>query len=241
MHENHRKRVRQRFRQAGLESFPAHNVLEMLLFYAIPRQDTNEIAHRLIRHFGTLSAVLDAPFEELCKVQGIGENSATLIMFVAQIAKRYLAEQVQEKISFANKQALHRFAVSLFTGMKSEAAFLLCFDNTTQLLHAGQISLGTKHAVSLDNRTLLESAFRHNATKVVLVHNHPNGLAAPSRSDVVRTEGAVKIFNSVQIQLLDHLIVAQGQCFSMAAHPKHMRIFHDEAPSILLQIAADEK
>ncbi|MCL2447058.1 MAG: DNA repair protein RadC [Oscillospiraceae bacterium] len=240
MHENHRKRTRQRFLQAGLQSFPAHNVLEMLLFYAIPRQDTNEIAHQLIRHFGTLSAVLDAPFEELCKVQGIGENSATLIIFVAQLAKRYLAEQVQEKISFANKQALHRFAVSLFTGMKSEAAFLLCFDNTTQLLHAGQISLGTKHAVSLDNRTLLEAAFRHNATKVILAHNHPNGVAAPSRSDVARTEGAVKVFNSVQIQLLDHLIVAQGHCFSMAAHPKYMRIFHDDAPSIMLQIAADE-
>ncbi|MCL2195208.1 MAG: DNA repair protein RadC [Oscillospiraceae bacterium] len=240
MHEDHRKRVRQRFRQAGLQSFPAHNVLEMLLFYAIPRQDTNEIAHRLIRHFGSLAGVLDAPFEELCKVQGIGENSATLIMFVAQIAKRYLAEQVQEKVSFANKQALHRFVVSLFTGMKSEAAFLLCFDNTAQLLHAGQISLGTKHVVTLDNRTLLESAFRHNATKVVLAHNHPNGVAAPSRSDVVRTEGAVRVFNSVQIQLLDHLIVAQGDCFSMAAHPKHMRIFHDDAPSIMLQIAADE-
>lgn len=240
MHENHRKRVRQRFLQAGLESFPAHNVLEMLLFYTIPRRDTNEIAHRLTKHFGRVSDVMDAPFEDLCKVQGIGENSATLIVFVAQLAKRYLAEQVQEKISFANKKELHHFVVSLFTGMKSEAAFLLCFDNAAQLLHTSQISLGTKHSVSLDNRTLLESAFRHNATKVVLVHNHPNGVAAPSRSDIVRTEGAVKIFNSVQIQLLDHLIVAQGQCFSMAAHPKYMRVFHDDAPSILLQIAADD-
>jgi len=240
MHEDHRKRTRQRFLQAGLQSFPAHNVLEMLLFYAIPRQDTNEIAHRLIRHFGSLAGVLDAPFEELCKVQGIGESSATLIMFAAQLAKRYLAEQRQEKVTFDSRQALPHFAVSLFTGMKSEAAFLLCFDNTAQLLHAGQISLGTKHAVSLDNRTLLEMAFRHNATKVVLAHNHPNGAAAPSRSDLVRTEGAVKIFNSVQIQLLDHLIVAQGHCFSMAAHPKFSRIFHDDAPSIMLQIAADE-
>jgi len=241
MHEDHRKRVRQRFRKAGLQSFPPHNVLEMLLFYSIPRQDTNEIAHRLEKHFGSLTGVLDAPFEELCKVKGVGENSATLIMFVQQLARRYLAEQVQEKITFDSKQALHRFAVSLFTGMKSEAAFLLCFDNTAQLLHAGQISLGTKHAVNLDNRTLLEAAFRHNATKVVLAHNHPNGVAAPSRSDLTRTESAVRLFNSVQIQLLDHLIVAEGHCFSMAAHPKFMRIFHDDAPSIMLQIAADDE
>jgi len=239
MHEDHRKRVRQRFVSAGLQSFPPHNVLELLLFYSIPRQDTNEIAHRLMNHFGSLTGVLDAPMEELCKVKGIGENSATHIMLVAQLAKRYFAEQAKEKKSFASSAALHTYAISLFAGEKNESAFMLCLNNACQLLHCSQVSLGTKYAVSLDNRTLLETAFRYNATKVVLAHNHSNGLASPSKNDISRTESAMKLFSDVQIQLLDHLIVAGGECFSMASHPKFSRIFMSNVISLRQQIAAD--
>ena len=239
MHEDHRKRVRQRFLSAGLQSFPAHNVLELLLFYAIPRQDTNEIAHRLMNHFGSLSGVLEAPLEELCKVKGIGESSATLIVFVSQLAKRYLAEQAEEKKSFESSEALHKFAISLFMGENSEAAFMLCLNNAGQMLQCCKVSLGTKYAVNLDNRTLLETAFRHNATKVVLAHNHSNGLASPSQNDVLRTESAVKLFGGVQIQLVDHLIVAGAECFSMASHPRFSRIFISNVVPLTQQIAAD--
>jgi len=239
MHQGHRKRVRERFLTAGLQSFPSHNVLEFLLFYTIARQDTNEIAHRLMERFGSLSGVLEAPLEELCKVQGVGESSATLIVFVSQLAKRYFTEQAQEKKSFDSSEALHQYVVSLFIGMKTEAAFLLCLNNAGQLLHCCQISLGTKYAVNLDNRTLLETAFRYNATKVVLAHNHSNGLAAPSQNDLRRTESAMKLFGNVHIQLLDHLIVAGTDCFSMASHPKFSRMFLTNAVSLKQQIAAD--
>ena len=239
MHEDHRKRVRKRFVDAGLQSFPPHNVLELLLFYSIPRQDTNEIAHRLMNHFGSLTGVLDAPMEELCKVKGIGENSATHIMLVSQLAKRYFAEQAQEKQSFDSSAALHTYVISLFAGEKNETAFMLCLNNACQLQHCCQVSLGTKYAVSLDNRTLLETAFRYNATKVVLAHNHSNGLASPSTNDISRTESAAKLFGGVQIQLLDHLIVAGGECFSMANHPKFSRIFMSNVISLRQEIAAD--
>ena len=239
MHEDHRKRTRERFLSAGLESFPLHNVLELLLFYAIPRQDTNEIAHRLVDRFGSLTGVLEAPFEELCKVKGIGENTATLITFTAQLAKRYLAGQGQEKKCFESSEELHRYVVSLFIGMKTEATFMLCLDNAGQLLHSCQVSLGTKYAVNLDDRTLLETAFRFNATKVILAHNHPNGLASPSLDDVRRTESAAALFGGVQIHLLDHLIVAGPECFSMASHPKFARIFLRNVVPIHQQIAAD--
>jgi len=239
MHQEHRKRVRERFLSAGLQSFPPHNVLEFLLFYSIPRQDTNEIAHRLMSRFGSLSGVLEASFEELCKVKGIGENSATLIIFVSQLARRYFAEQAEEKKSFDSSEALRQFVVSLFMGMKTEAAFMLCLNNAGQLLHCCRVSLGTKYAVALDNRTLLETAFRYNATKVVLAHNHSNGLAAPSQNDLHRTESAMKLFGNVQIQLLDHLIVAGTDCFSMASHPKFSRMFLTNLVSLKQQIAAD--
>jgi DNA repair protein RadC len=251
MHEGHRKRVKELFLSAGLESFHPHNVLELLLFYSISRQDTNEIAHRLLERFGCLSGVLEAPMGELCKVEGIGESSAILIMLVFQLAKRYLKEQALDKLSFDSTAEFRSYVTSLFLGCKSEAAYLLCLNNAGQLLNNGQlmkkgkllvnrpVSHGTKNAAYLDDRTLLETAFLYNATKVVLAHNHPNGLAAPSSNDIQRTQSAAKLFHSVDIQLLDHLIVAPGECFSMASHPRFSSLFLTKLMHIKGEKAAD--
>jgi len=239
MHEDHRQRLREHFRAVGLESFEPHNVLELLLFYSIPRRDTNEIAHNLMDHFGSLVNVLDAAPEELCKVEGVGEASATLISLAAQLARRYLAEQSVEKASFHSSQDFQNYVVSKFLGEKNEAAYLFCLDNAGRLLHECKVSLGTKYSVSLDNRTLLETAFHHNATKVVLAHNHPNGIGAPSSNDVQLTEAAAKLYREVNIQLLDHLIVANGACFSMAGSRKFGWIFLSNVMSIERQQAAD--
>jgi len=239
MHEDHRQRLRALFRSAGLDSLQPHNVLELLLFYSIPRRDTNDIAHRLLDHFGTLVNVLDAAPEELCTVEGVGEASATLISFTAQLARRYLAEQSGEKISFHSSKEFQKYVLSQFLGEKNEITYLYCLDNAGQLLRQCKVSLGTKYSVSLDNRTLLETAFHHNATRVVLAHNHPSGLCAPSPEDVRRTEEAVKLYNEVDIRLLDHLIIAEGKCFSMAGHPNFRRIFVSKVISIERQKAAD--
>ena len=239
MHDKHRQRVRERFLSAGLDSFPPHNVLEMMLFYSIPRGDTNELAHRLLEHFGSLVNVLDAVPEELCKVEGIGMASATHISFVAQLIRRYMAEQAGEKLSFHSTQDFQSFVVSRFMGVKGEIAYLFCLDNAARLLQHSRVSLGTKYSVSLDNRTLLETAFHHNATKVVLAHNHPNGICAPSSNDIRLTEIAAKLYREVNIQLLDHLIIAGGACFSMAGSPKFGRIFMSNVMSLESQQAAD--
>jgi len=239
MHEDHRQRLRALFRSAGLDSLQPHNVLELLLFYSIPRRDTNEIAHRLLDHFGTLVNVLDAEPEELCKVEGVGEASATLISFAAQLARRYLSEQSGEKISFRSPKEFQNYVLRQFLGEKNEVTYLYCLDNAGQLLRQCKVSLGTKYAVSLDNRTLLETAFHHNATRVVLAHNHPSGLCAPSQEDIRLTESVVKLYGEVNIRLLDHLIIAEGECFSMAAHPKLRRIFVSRVISMEEQRAAD--
>jgi len=236
-HKGHRERVRTRFRSAGLESFPDHNLLELLLFFSVPQGDTNETAHQLIRHFGSLINVFDAPFDELIKVSGIGEVSATLITLVPQLANRYFEEQRKEKHSLDSKEAMRAYVISRFAGLKTETAFLLCLNNAYQLHHCGPISWGTKNAVTLDNRTLLETAFRHGATKVVLAHNHPNGLAAPSKEDVECTKEAIRLFRSVDITLVDHLVVAAGECFCMASDPRLGRYFL--ASITPLQKAAD--
>ena len=235
----HRERLRERFLKEGLTNFQPHNVLEMLLFFSYTQGDTNKVAHALIERFGSLSAVLDAPYEELCKVKGIGPASAVLITFSAQLAKLYYADQVKEKLFFTSSELFRKHVAAQFMGLKNEATYLFCLNNAGQLQHSCKVSLGTKYSVSLDNRTLLETAFRHNASKVVLAHNHPNGLAAPSADDVRRTESAAKLFSNVQIQLLDHLIVADGECFSMASNAKFARIFLSNIIPMQQQVAAD--
>ena len=239
MHEKHRERVRARFLSDGLAGFPPHNVLELLLFYSISRRDTNEIAHHLLNRFGSLTGVLEAPFEELCRVDGIGENSAVLIMLMFQLAKRYLTEQASTKLSFDSTEEFRVYVAAQFLGCKNEVAYLLCLNNAGQLLQCCPVSLGTKNVVNLDNRTLLETAFLHNATNVVLAHNHPNGIASPSSNDVQRTESAIKLFQQVHIKLLDHLIIAPDDCFSMANHPKFSRLFMSNLIPLTGQVAAD--
>ncbi|MDR2647478.1 MAG: DNA repair protein RadC [Oscillospiraceae bacterium] len=225
MHEDHRKRVRERFLTGGLAAFPPHNTLELLLFYAVPRRDTNELAHVLLNHFGSLAAVFDASFEDLCKIDGIGENAATLITMIPQLARRYLQESTQQKQYFDTRESIERYLLAQFLGMRNEIVLMLCLDNAGQLIHTAQVSLGTNHDVKLDNRSLLEAAFRYSAAKIILAHNHPMGVAAPSRNDIIRTETAVKLFQSVNIALLDHYIVAGQDCFSMAGHPKFGYMF----------------
>ena len=225
MSEERCQYVRERFLSMGLQNFPPHNVLELLLSHTIPKRDTCKIARFLLDQFGSLTDVLDASVEELCQVPGVGENSALLIHLVVQLAKRYYSEQGNEKISFDSTESFRRFVLSQFIGIKTEVAFLLCLNSATQLLRCCKVSIGTQYSVSLDSRTLLETAFRQNATKVILAHNHPNGIATPSQNDINYTENATRLFRDVRIQLLDHLIVADSDCFSMASHPKYARIF----------------
>lgn len=225
IHADHRERVRQRFINGGLDSFPDHNVLEFLLFYSIPRKDTNELAHLLLDTFGSLSAVFDAPYEELIKVKGVGDSTATLIRLIPDLFKRYSKDKVENDVYFSEPEKLNEYICSLFIGDTVEKIKLLCFNSTGRLMNCCDVSKGTKNRAGIDNRTLLEAAFRNNASHVILAHNHPLGFANPSRADINMTTSAYNAFNSVGIRLLDHYIVSANGSFSMAAHPKYTELF----------------
>ncbi len=225
MHEKHRERVRKRLMQEGLEGFEPHEVLELLLFYAIPREDTNETAHRLIQTFGSLEAVLEAPAAELVKVKGVGEISASLLTLVPQLARRYYNAQTQQGALAADSQSVREFARAKYLGQKTEMVYLLCFNGKGKLLHCPLLADGGMTAARLDTRHLLETVLRHNASAVALMHNHPNGIAAPSHEDIEATKRIAAILRSVQIKLLDHLIVSGQEVFSMAETEKFRALF----------------
>lgn len=224
-HENHRARVRETFRKAGVEGMPDHNLLELILFYSIPRKDTNEIAHRLIDTFGSLNAVFNAPYERLMDVEGIGESSALLISMIPGICRRYIEGNEAKKITLYDTEDVKKYIVSKYYGCKNEVFYMLCLDAVGNLINCCKLGESTIGSVTLDKRTVLETAFRNNADTVIFAHNHPNGIAAPSREDIRMTDEFNTLFRGVGIKLADHLIVGSDDILSLASVPKMKTLF----------------
>lgn len=224
-HGNHRERVRKLFLESGLDGFSDHNVLELLLFYTIPQGDTNVTAHNLIDTFGSLQGVLDAPVEELKKVKGVGEYTAVFLSLLPQLARRYSLGKAPDRVSLFDRQALSQYVRSLFIGLKTERLILLSFDGSGQLNNTVRLTDGGVKQVDLDNRRIMEAALRSDAVYVVLAHNHPGGVAAPSAADANATRSVANLLSGVGIRLEDHLIVAREDCFSMADSPRYAAVF----------------
>ncbi|MEG0753864.1 MAG: JAB domain-containing protein, partial [Angelakisella sp.] len=183
LHKGHRERLKRRFRQQGLSSFDTHNIFELLLFYGIPLKDTNEEAHRLLETFGSLVNVFDAPYEDLLKVNGISENSATLIKLIPQLCQIYYESKVEDA-PFDDENITHHLGqrlVGKYIGEVNEVAYLICLDNRLRILYFGKLGEGTNDSVSILTRKIVEISIRCNASSVILAHNHPTGLAMPSR------------------------------------------------------------
>ncbi len=216
VHDGHRQRKKQQFAQQGLSSFADHEVLELLLYYAIPRRDTNEIAHRLLKEFGTLERVLTAPLEDLQKVDGIGESAALLIRLVPEIMHR-VGENTAEETILNSVDATGAFFMELLRSQRREVLYQASVDAKGKMLACRQISTGSVDATVLSVRAVVENALHADASGVVLAHNHPSGIALPSVEDRQVTLQVQQALQTMGIQLIDHIIVADGDFVSMAA------------------------
>lgn len=226
MHEGHRKRLRENFLKNGLDNFQSHNVLEMLLFYTIPRGDTNETAHRLIDRFGSLSAVLEAPVEELMKVKGVGERTAAFLHLVPEITRVYLKDKQENVKILDTPEKVAAYILPYFVGKTKENIVVLCLDNKCAVKNCSIMAEGSVSMGDINNRNLIELVIRSNATSVVIAHNHPNGVPAPSKEDVETTFMLASLFKSIDVVLSDHIIVAGGEWCSMASSAKFAPIFN---------------
>ena len=215
IHKGHRERLKQRFLEEGLDNFTDIQVLELLLFYAIPQKDTNPIAHALLERFGSLSQVLDANPEELRKVNGISDHSATLLSLVTQLARFYQVDATQRVESLTTLDACGAYLVPRFFGRSKETVFLLCLDAKCKVLCCKEIGEGSVNAASISVRKVVETALAANATTVILAHNHPSGVALPSTEDVQTTRRIAAALSAVEIHLADHMVVAEGDYVSM--------------------------
>ena len=215
-HGGHRERIRERFRREGLDSFTDIQVLELLLFYCIPRKDTNPIAHGLLDHFGSLSQVLEAPVEELCKVEGIGENTAVFLRLVTQVGRYYMTDRASKAKVLPTLESCARYLQTFFFGRNVETVYLLCLDAKCKMLCCKKISEGDVNSTSLSVRKVVETALNTNASSVVLAHNHPGGMAIPSDADIQTTMHIAAALKAVDVNLIDHVLVADDDYVSLA-------------------------
>lgn len=219
-HSGHRDRLRECYLSEGLDGFPPHNVLELLLFYSVPRRDTNVLAHRLIEQFGSLVGVLNAAPEQLAQVEGIGMNAAVHLHLVADIARRYYAEAITPLPNDAQREDLMRYygkkLVAACNGLPEETLYLVCLDNNLREISTDRISTGAPNAVQLPGRKIAEVALRHHAPSILLAHNHPRGLAIPSREDIAATLSLRDALRAISVDLIDHFIIAGSDYVSMA-------------------------
>ena len=214
-HAGHRSRVKSEFLTRGMEGWPAHRVLEMLLFYAIPQGDVNGVAHDLIERFGSLSGVFDATIEDLKTVPGVGEHSAILLKMMPQIGQAYVADR-------ASKGVLVRYAGDAveqlrpyFYGARNEMVYVLCTDGKGKLLGVRKVSEGCVESAEINIRRTVEEAMALRAVRIYLAHNHISNLAMPSHADWAATDELRSILGNIGLTLVDHIVFVDDDAVSL--------------------------
>lgn len=215
IHDGHRARKKEQFLQAGLDSFADHEVLELLLFYAIPRRDTNPTAHLLLQKFGSLEGVLNAHVEELKKVEGVGESAAILLSMVPDVMRRSLRASVKKEKILNTLDLCGKYFLSLLRHERKEMLYQACLDAKGKLIMCKKLSEGTADSAAFSVRQVVENALIADASIVVLAHNHVSGVALPSESDRIVTYRVNEALKAVDITLMDHLIISDNDYVSM--------------------------
>ncbi len=215
IHDGHRARLRQQLKKSGIESFSDIQALELLLCYAIPRQDTNVIAHRLLERFRSIDCVFEASVEALCEVQGVGQSAAELICLVPELERRHLIGRSAAVRILDTTEKCANYLLPFFHGEQEEIVYLLCLDAKCKILDCTLVHRGSVNSANVSIRSIVKTALLSNASSVVLAHNHPSGIALPSEEDRQTTLALDAALDAVDIVLADHIIVAEQDYVSL--------------------------
>ncbi len=216
VHDGHRERMKRRFSEHGLDNFDDHTVLELILFFALPRGDTNTLSHLLLENFGSLSAVFDAPTEELLKIPGVGSNTACLIKLVPQLSRRYLMSRTNPDDILDSSRKAGEYLVPRFYAESDEVVYMICLDAKCKVLNCRRLFRGGVNSACVSIRKIVENALLFNSTGVIIAHNHTSGIAVPSGEDEDTTRKISAALKAVDIVLQDHIVVADDDFVSLA-------------------------
>ncbi|NLM74475.1 MAG: DNA repair protein RadC [Clostridiaceae bacterium] len=216
IHKGHRERVRQRYLEEGLDGFKDHEILELLLFYCIPMRDTNTLAHRVLKEFGTLHDLFEAHPKDIQNRCGVSLNTAVLLSLVAPLSRRYMKVRWGDRPKLNSSSKAGSYAVSLFAGRVYECFFVISLDAHKNVNHASLVHEGTLNEAPVYPRIIVETALRHKADSIILAHNHPGGSLTASAADIEATRKICQAMKTIGIDVVDHIIVAGTRYMSFA-------------------------
>ena len=208
LHTDHRKRMKARFLETGLDKFNDHEKLEFLLYYALPRMDTNPLGHELLNTFGSISAVFDASVEDLCKVKGVSEHTSILIKMIPQLARAYMCDLERERKTLSSFCEAGEYFSARFIGSSTEEFYVVFLDNSMRIIDCVNMSKGDINSTQVSMRKLISKAISTNASCVMMAHNHPGGVAIPSNNDLNVTNSCRMALEMVGVKLVEHFVIA---------------------------------
>jgi DNA repair protein RadC len=212
--DGHRGRIRSRFLAGGADAVAEHELIEMVLFLALPRRDTKPIARSLLARFGSYAAAISAPVPDLLAVEGLGEAGVAALKIVQASAQRLAKADVLFRPVLSNWDRLMEYLTAVLSREKIEQFRVLFLDNRNRLLADEMLSSGTVNHTPVYPREVVKRALDLRATAVFLVHNHPSGDPSPSTEDIEMTKEIKHAANALSIVLHDHVIIGNGQWLS---------------------------
>ena len=223
VHAGHRRRMRKRFIGQGFQGMEQHEVLEMLLYYGIPRKDTNLTAHRLLDRYGSFAKVCDTPVDVLQRDFGLTEAAAVLIKMVPELARVYAETKFSKP--YIDKDTAVEVLRPKFIGATVEKVAIALSDANDRLILCNVVAEGSLSATESPVRKIVDLALRHNAKYVYLAHNHPSELCAPSRQDLETTRVISETLNSIGVMLVDHIVFTSTDHFSIRSYKHFAKVF----------------
>ncbi|MBQ6332443.1 MAG: DNA repair protein RadC [Clostridia bacterium] len=238
LHEGHRERIREQYRKQGMNGMADHVVLEYLLTYVIPRKDVNELAHRLLNTFGSLTGVLEADPQRLSAIDGVGEKTALFLHSLYDLHRRLTLETAGSRgaIRLENPESACRYALALSIGDRYETLRIICLDTTMKVLHTETLQVGTLSHVSFEPRRVIETALTHKARYLILTHNHPSGVIIPSADDIETAKMIEEIGSRLEIDVRDQLILSKNAAYSY----QYDRVFLYSTPAVCNVMSLEE-
>jgi len=216
---NHRRRIREKYLKSGLDNWHDYEILELILTHAIPRKDTKPVAKALLRKFKSIRGVFDAEMEELNKVSGIGANAAILINLFKEVVSLYLLQDLlEQKNVISSPKAVYNYLQASLRGSKDEIFKVIFLNTANRPVKAETIHVGTVNKAVVYPRKVVEHALKNKATSVILAHNHPGGSLTPSEDDKNITQALIKALGTVDVNVLDHIIIGLEGYFSFKEH-----------------------
>lgn len=212
----HRKRLREKFLKSGFSGFHDYEIIELLLTIGRPVRDVKTPAKEAIRRFKNLRGLLEAPFEDIQKIKEIGPQSAFVIKFVQAVSREFLKEKSLEKPVCNSSREIYDYFYASMRDLKKEMIKLVYLDSQNRIIDIQDFAQGTVDSSVVYPREVMEGAIKCHAVSLVLVHNHPSGNPEPSESDRELTRNLVYTGSTMQIKILDHIIIGDNKYYSFA-------------------------